>query len=114
MRSARDRLREVIKEAIAAGETQGALAKRLGVAQSTISGWLGDEELDPRASVLAAVARELGINGHWLLTGEGEKYSLSRGADEVYATGLAAGLRCAEDLIRAARAKDCTSGNEPG
>jgi transcriptional regulator with XRE-family HTH domain len=96
-----DRLREVVGAALDAGETQGALAKRLKLTQPTISGWLTEDKLDPRASALEAVVRALGVNGHWLLTGEGDRYGASRGADVVYRTGVAARLHRAAAAIAA-------------
>lgn len=114
MRSARDRLREVIEEVLATGETQSALAERLGVTQSTISGWLGDERLDPRASVLGAVAKTLGINGHWLLTEQGDKYTLEPGADAVRASGIASGLALAEQALGLIRAVYVSRGRAKG
>lgn len=97
------RLRAVIREALDAGESQNALAKRLRVAQPTISGWLTEDALDPRASVLERVVRTLGVNGHWLLTGQGDQRVLSGGGDVVFAAGVQAGLSQAEEAIRRLR-----------
>jgi transcriptional regulator with XRE-family HTH domain len=99
-----DRLRIVVRETLDAGETQTALAKRLGVAQGTISGWLAEDGLDPRASVLEAVARVLGVNAHWLVTGEGEQRAMTVGAEAVFAAGYQVGLQRAEEAVRKLRA----------
>lgn len=97
------RLREVVREALALGDSQAALAKRLGVTQPTISGWLTEDGLDPKASVLEAVARVLGYNGHWLLTGKGDRRNIETGGDAVYAAGRRAGrfdaLQVCEKLV---------------
>lgn len=98
------RLREVIQKALDDGESQAALGKRLGVTQPTVHGWLNEDGLDPKASVLEAVARVLGINGHWLLTGQGDKRALSAGADVVFAFGVQTGLLRAEEAVRTLRA----------
>lgn len=109
MRTTLERLRAVVREALDAGESQAALGKRLGVAQGTISGWLTEERLDPRASVLEAVAQKLDVNGHWLLTGQGRRRALDTGTEAVYAEGVQEGLRRAENAIRALRATSTLS-----
>ena len=103
MSTALDRLRSIVREALDAGDSQKVLAKRLGVAQPTISGWLTEDTLDPRASVLEAVARVLGVNAHWLVTGEGERRAMTVGADAVFAAGVQSGLQRAEEAVRALR-----------
>jgi transcriptional regulator with XRE-family HTH domain len=55
----------------AAGMTQGALAKRLGVKIGTLRAW-EDDLSEPRANRLSMVAGLLGVSLPWLLTGEGE------------------------------------------
>ncbi len=55
----------------AAGLTQAALAKRLGVKASTIRRW--EEDLsEPRANRLSMMSGLLGVSMPWLLLGEGE------------------------------------------
>lgn len=107
-----DRLRTVIREVLA-GETQTALGLRLGVTQSTISGWLKEDGLDPKASVLEAVARVLGVSGHWLLTGIGDRHTLDAGGDAVRQAGVQDGLRQAEAAVRALRATSAETDGEP-
>ncbi|MBW4963217.1 helix-turn-helix domain-containing protein [Sulfitobacter sp. CW3] len=51
--------------------TQVALAKRLGVKQSTLRGW-EDDLSEPRANRLATLAGVLGVSMMWLINGEGE------------------------------------------
>ena len=51
--------------------SQSELAKRLGTKQSTVHGWV-KQGVPPTADLLAKVPAALGINGHWLLTGEGK------------------------------------------
>ena len=51
--------------------TQAALAKRLGVKQSTLRGW-EDDLSEPRANRLATLAGVLGVSMMWLINGEGE------------------------------------------
>jgi transcriptional regulator with XRE-family HTH domain len=55
----------------AAGMTQGALAKRLGVKIGTLRAW-EDDLSEPRANRLSMVSGLLGVSLPWLLTGEGE------------------------------------------
>ncbi len=87
-----------------AGESQTALAERLGVRQPTIWGWLNEGAVDPKASVLEAVALTLGVNGHWLLTGQGDKRELSVGGEVIFAAGVEAGLQQAQEVVNAIRA----------
>ena len=53
--------------------TQGELAERVGVAAgSRVSEWENDRR-QPSAPVLMALPEVLGVSGHWLLTGQGER-----------------------------------------
>lgn len=61
-----------------AGLTQSELAEKVGVAAgSRVSEWENDRR-QPSAPVLMALPGELGISGHWLLTGEGERIRESK------------------------------------
>jgi transcriptional regulator with XRE-family HTH domain len=55
----------------AAGMTQAALARRLGVQLSTLRNWENDMS-EPRANRLATLAGLLGVSIMWLINGEGE------------------------------------------
>ncbi|MAN10768.1 MAG: transcriptional regulator, partial [Roseobacter sp.] len=49
--------------------TQAALAKRLGIKQSTLRGW-EDDLSEPRANRLSTLAGVLGVSMMWLINGE--------------------------------------------
>ncbi|MEH6674953.1 MULTISPECIES: helix-turn-helix domain-containing protein [unclassified Sulfitobacter] len=51
--------------------THAALAKRLGIKQSTLRGW-EDDLSEPRANRLATLAGVLGVSMMWLINGEGD------------------------------------------
>jgi len=55
------------------GLSQSQLAKKLGVAQNTLSQWERGER-DIPTSVLLKLHSIAGVNLHWLLTGEGEPF----------------------------------------
>jgi transcriptional regulator with XRE-family HTH domain len=55
----------------AAGMTQGALARRLGVKLRTLQSWEHDTA-EPRANRLSMMAGLLGVSMGWLITGEGD------------------------------------------
>lgn len=55
----------------AAGMTQGAFAKRLGVKLKTLQSWENDLS-EPRANRLSMLAGFLNVSIVWLLTGEGD------------------------------------------
>jgi len=55
----------------AAGMTQDALAKRLGVKKSTVRNW-EDDLSEPRANRLSMLAGLLNVSMMWLINGEGE------------------------------------------
>ncbi len=55
----------------AAGMTQEALAKRLGVKKSTLRNWENDVA-EPRANRLSMLAGLLNVSMMWLINGEGE------------------------------------------
>lgn len=52
------------------GISKQELASRLGVAQPTAVEWFSRDRL-PDADVVARLPDVLGVNGHWLLTGDG-------------------------------------------
>ncbi|SHI04747.1 helix-turn-helix domain-containing protein [Marivita hallyeonensis] len=55
----------------AAGMSQEALAKRLGVKKSTMRNW-EDDLSEPRANRLSMLAGLLNVSMMWLINGEGE------------------------------------------
>ena len=55
----------------AAGMTQEALSKRLGVKKSTMRNWENDIS-EPRANRLSMLAGLLNVSMMWLINGEGE------------------------------------------
>lgn len=55
----------------AAGQTQAALARRLGVKLRTLQNWENDLS-EPRANKLQMLAGVLNVSLMWLLTGEGD------------------------------------------
>ena len=55
----------------AAGMSQEALAKRLGVKKSTMRNW-EDDLAEPRANRLSMLAGLLNVSMMWLINGEGE------------------------------------------
>ena len=66
----------------AAGMTQGALAKRLGVKIGTLRAW-EDDLSEPSANRLSMVSGLLGVSLPWLLTGEGEGVAAPGDANEL-------------------------------
>lgn len=65
-----ERVRQAFEES---GTTQTALEKAKVASQSAISAWFTRDDIEPSASALARFAMHLNYNGHWLLTGQGEK-----------------------------------------
>ncbi|MCB1342606.1 MAG: helix-turn-helix domain-containing protein [Pseudooceanicola sp.] len=55
----------------ASGMSQAELARRLGVAKTTLMAW-EDDRSDPRANRLAMLAGMLNVSVSWLLTGTGD------------------------------------------
>ena len=53
------------------GWSQSDLARRMHVAQPTVSGWEAGRK-SPRTKILARLAHVLGVSFEWLTTGRGE------------------------------------------
>ena len=53
------------------GFSKGALARHLGVPQSSVSRWL--KNIYPKAETVAAIAKFLAVDVNWLMTGDPEK-----------------------------------------
>lgn len=58
----------------AMGQTQGELARKLGVKRSTLERW-EDDRAEPRSNRLQMLAGVLNVSLVWLMTGEGEEPS---------------------------------------
>jgi transcriptional regulator with XRE-family HTH domain len=56
---------------VASGREQQAVAEAVGVSDGQFSRWVNDKGL-PSGSALVQLPVELGCDGHWLLTGEGD------------------------------------------
>jgi transcriptional regulator with XRE-family HTH domain len=82
------RVREVLDDT---GKTPRALADAGVASQQTLSRLTTVDEAEPSAATLASICEVLGVNGHWLLTGQGEKRVISGGGDAVFAAGMLAG-----------------------
>ena len=58
-------------------QDKAGFAEKIGVNASTVSRWLAekdDQRRDPQAVHLQQLVEKLGISGHWLLTGQGDRY----------------------------------------
>lgn len=96
------RIRKAIKDS---GESQNSLARKKVAGQTTIGNWLNKDNANPRLDALARLVKLLRINGHWLLTDEGDMHALpASGGDELFNAGVKAGLARAEAAFRAVRA----------
>ena len=63
------RLRGLMEER---GMTQKELAESVGVANATVTEWF-KRGRSPLSEVLLIMPDALGVNGHWLLTGRGQR-----------------------------------------
>jgi transcriptional regulator with XRE-family HTH domain len=55
--------------------TQADFARLIGTGQQTVQPWVAEKgkQVTPDGDSLANIAEALGINGHWLLTGDGSR-----------------------------------------
>lgn len=60
---------------------QKTAAEKLGVSEGQLSKWVNDK-FPPQGRYMLQLPSLLGVNGHWLLTGEGEPRSLPAGEAE--------------------------------
>lgn len=74
---------------LAAGMTQGQLAKRLGIKLGTLKAWEQDLS-EPRANKLQMLAGLLNVSFTWLLSGEGDGVTAPDEVAELDADLLAA------------------------
>lgn len=68
MKNISERLVVAIRQS---GHSKGALAAHIGVPQSSVSRWLAGSE--PRSDRLIDIAKFLGVDVNWLLTGDEKK-----------------------------------------
>lgn len=83
----KDRIKEARKSA---GLSQEQLAKRLGTAQRTISGYEKGEN-DPQVGAVVKIANICSLSSTWLLTGEGSPQGGVAEDSSPYAGGFSAG-----------------------
>lgn len=86
------RLRDALEES---GKGTAELVRDGVAKQQTISKWKNDDTTKPTAESVAQVVVKLGLNGHWLLTGE---RGTTGKAD--YQAGVRATCKLYEDLCR--------------
>lgn len=67
-----------------------ALSQKAGIPRRTLETYLTGEA-DPKGKRLAAICAAAGVNGHWLLTGEGERSPSAEGDAADVAADLVSG-----------------------
>src|SRR5262245_3628852 len=71
LKAAKDRIKDRIKTAMRrAGLTQSELAKRIGLSQAAVSGWVKGKKM-PTTENIKAMAKALDATPQWLAYGEG-------------------------------------------
>lgn len=65
------------------GLSQGQAADALGVDQTQLSRWVTSDR-EPRLKAIQKAVQAFGLNGHWLLTGEGDPEDLPSTAEQLY------------------------------
>lgn len=86
-----ERLMAVVKQK---GLTQADLVRASGATSPTVTDWFNRGAV-PDAERLARIAKAIGVNGHWLLTGQGPKALPGEGrtqGDQLYTLGAQAVL----------------------
>ena len=69
MKALKDRLREALAQSTLEGQSD--LAKRVGVSRASVSDWLSGKTKALEGANLTKAAEALGVDAHWLATGEG-------------------------------------------
>ena len=72
-----------------AGISQAELARRCGIKQPSVSGWLNGKSKYLRGENLLRAAQALGVDEHWLATGEGSRKVVSSSSELQQASQLA-------------------------
>lgn len=67
--------------------TQADLARELGLGVATVSEWFTRGRV-PNGDVMLRLPRTLGVNGHWLLTGDGPRDLERRRGMDPYLRGV--------------------------
>jgi hypothetical protein len=102
VRQFKDRLRFALE---LSGLGQNEVARKVRASQSVASKWF-DPETDtlPGGRFVGRLARILGINGHWLVTGEGHWHNapVSGRKDVTHAQGVEVGMRTVMAHVRRA------------
>jgi transcriptional regulator with XRE-family HTH domain len=95
-----ERLRQCLHER---AMSQADLARQLGVGVGTVSEWFTRGRV-PNGDVMLRLPAALGVNGHWLLTGEGPRKLERRRGIDPYLSGAQDALRqvagCLEQSAR--------------
>lgn len=104
----KDRLRYALA---LSGKGQNQVAREIGASSSVASAWFdGSNEILPGGKFLMRMPKVLGVNGHWLITGEGSWHPIptSGRRDVLLMEGVEIGARMvsAEVELGLQRAKD--------
>lgn len=109
-----ERLRQVLEDR---GMTQADLARELGVGVATVSEWFTRGRV-PNGDVMLRLPHALGVDGHWLLTGEGSRDRERRRGGDPYAQGARDAVerlrRCLDEVDRRFGAGRSEGGAEEG
>lgn len=105
-------MKERLRYALALSQkAQNQVAREVGASSSVASAWLDlDNDVLPGGKFLMRLPKALGVNGHWLITGEGSWHPLptSGRRDVLLMEGVEIGARmvAAEVELGLQRAKD--------
>lgn len=82
--------------------TQADLARRVGVAPTTVSGWFVHGEV-PSVEIAMRLPAALRVSGHWLLTGAGPESPHHDGPSASYRAGARDALADVAEAVEAIR-----------